>query len=204
MKLFKGSLVIVSFFLLSMGAQAQSIAIGLKGGLNFANINVSQTVGENYNNRTGYHAGAFVLFKLSKIGIQPEILFSKQGTTASFNGTDLNANYDYINIPVILKLYTVAGINLQVGPQVGFLAGGKTESFDSQLNKITTNSSDFVKSNDFSVALGLGWDLPFGLSIDGRYNLGISNNNNQASSSASVKNQVIQLSVGYKIFKLGK
>ena len=204
MKQVKSIVVIVSFFLLTMGAQAQSISIGLKGGLNFANISVSQSAGENYNNRTGYHFGAFTLIKLSKIGIQPEILFSKQGSTVSINGQDFNQNFDYVNIPVILKLYTVAGLNLQIGPQVGFLAGGTTETLDIQANKISGNASDFIKSNDISVALGLGWDLPFGLSVDGRYNLGISDNNKISGSSSTVKNQVIQVSVGYKIFKLGK
>ena len=50
--------------------------------------------------------------------------------------------------------------------------------------------------------MGLGWDLPFGLSIDARYNLGVSNNNNTTSSGA-IKNQVIMASVGYRLFKLG-
>lgn len=203
MKQVKSIIVIVSFFLLSVSTNAQSIAIGLKGGLNFANLNVS-SAGDAYNNRTGYHFGAFTLIKLSKIGIQPEILFSKQGSTFSLNGQNFNQNFDYVNIPVILKLYTVAGLNLQVGPQIGFLAGGTAETLDAQSNKISANASDFIKSSDISVALGLGWDLPFGLSIDGRYNLGVSDNHKDGATTSSVKNQVIQVSVGYKIFKLGK
>ncbi|MDH4296510.1 MAG: PorT family protein, partial [Cyclobacteriaceae bacterium] len=57
-------------------------------------------------------------------------------------------------------------------------------------------------STDFSLALGVGWDLPFGLSIDGRYNWGLSDINSGADVS-SVKNQVWQFSVGYKLFKFG-
>jgi hypothetical protein len=60
-----------------------------------------------------------------------------------------------------------------------------------------------LKGSDVSVAMGLGWDLPFGLSVDGRYNLGVSKANN-TSSIPDIKNQVFQLSIGYKIFKLGK
>jgi hypothetical protein len=60
-----------------------------------------------------------------------------------------------------------------------------------------------VKKYDLSAALGAGWDLPFGLTLDARYNLGLSKiNDNEADPSA--KNQVFQVSVGYKIFKLGK
>ena len=39
-------------------AQAQ-FAVGIKGGLNFANVDVKKSAGENYDSRTGYHAGAF-------------------------------------------------------------------------------------------------------------------------------------------------
>lgn len=198
----KKGVITVLFVLVGLSAFSQAqVAIGIKGGLNFANLNVN-SVGAAYDNRTGYHAGAFVLVKLGKIGIQPEILFSKQGSTVSFSGVDLKSSYDYVNIPVIFKLYTVAGINLQVGPQIGFLAGGDQEAFVNQV-KTSVNVKDYIKSNDFSLALGLGWDLPFGLTVDGRYNLGLSNNNN-SSASGDIKNQVIQISVGYKLFKFGK
>jgi hypothetical protein len=204
MKIIKVSLVIVSFFLLSLSANAQaSIGIGVKGGLNFAKLDGS-SAGAAYNSRTGYHAGAYVRVKLSKIAIQPEVIFSKQGTTVSFSGKNLQANYDYINIPVLLKLYTVAGINLQVGPQFGFLAGAKQDVYDPNTGTVSSqNVKSQLKSSDISAALGLGWDLPFGLSIDARYNLGLTKINNTSGSSAA-KNQVIQVSVGYRLFKLGK
>jgi hypothetical protein len=197
-------ILVFSFIIASVTtafSQAQ-LALGIKGGLNFANIDAS-SVGAAYNSRTGYHGGAFFLVKLSKIGIQPEILFSKQGSSISTSGQNLNANYDYINIPVILKLYTVAGINLQVGPQIGFVSSANQD-------KITPNGiqnvdiKSLLKSNDFSVALGLGWDAPFGLTFDGRYNLGVSDNNNDPSTTGTIKNQVIQISLGYKLFKFGK
>jgi hypothetical protein len=59
---------------------------------------------------------------------------------------------------------------------------------------------DDLKKTDFSLALGVGWDLPFGLSIDGRYNWGLSDNN-EINTGSSVKNQVWQFSIGYKFFK---
>ncbi len=181
-------------------AQAQ-VAIGLKGGLNFAKLDIENSTTA-LNSRTGYHAGAFVLFKLSKIGIQPELLFSKQGTTFQGNTQDLNANFDYINIPVMLKLYTVAGINLQVGPQFGFLTLAEIED-DAGGVVSKDDVKDLYKKSDLSLALGLGWDLPFGLTIDARYNLGLSKIQDDGTS-GDTTNKVIQVSVGYKLFKLGK
>lgn len=204
MKLIKVCFVIVSFSLLSFAANAQaSVGIGIKGGLNFANINVSNSPGVTYNNRTGYHFGAYSLIKLGKIGIQPELLFSKQGSNYSVSTNNYEANFDYILVPILIKLYTVAGINIQAGPQIGFNSGGELKS---TVNNVTTtqSASSLIKSNDISIAMGLGWDLPFGLSIDARYNLGVSDNNNVSGSSSNVKNQVIMISAGYRLFKLGK
>ena len=201
MKLIKVSFVIVCFSLLSLAANAQaSVGIGIKGGLNFAKINGSQSVSANYNNRTGYHFGAYALIKVGKIGIQPELLYSKQGSNYSVNTTNFEANYNYILVPILIKLYTVAGINIQVGPQFGFASSGELKNTTQNLS---TNYSNVIKSNDISAALGLGWDLPFGLSVDARYNLGLTNNNNTGLS-GDMKNQVIMVSAGYRLFKLGK
>lgn len=179
-------------------AQAE-VAIGVKAGLNFSKLDVNNI---STDNRTGFNGGAFALFKFSKIGIQPELLFSKQGTKFKGNTQDLNANFDYINIPVLLKLYTVAGINLQVGPQFGFLTLAEIED-DSNGSVTKDDVKSFYKKSDVSLALGLGWDLPFGLTVDARYNLGLSKIQDNSSVDAT-KNQVIQVSVGYKLFKFGK
>jgi hypothetical protein len=150
---------------------------------------------------TGFHGGAFALVKLTKFAIQPEVLFSRQGAKFSFNAQNLRTNFDYINVPVMLKLYTVAGLNLQIGPQFGFLskAGGNVIN---NLSNIVPAAKDLYKKSDLSLAVGLGWDLPFGLMIEGRYNLGLQAIQNNPSLDAT-KNQVIQVSLGYKMIKLG-
>ncbi|MBN8575900.1 MAG: PorT family protein [Cyclobacteriaceae bacterium] len=186
---------------LTAGAQAQ-FAVGIKGGPNFAKLDVNSSAGENYKNRTGFHGGAFALIKLTKIGIQPELLFSQQGSKVKFNSGDGEANFNYLNIPVMLKLYTVAGINLQAGPQFGFLTGGEIKQ-NYQGSTYTEKAKNLYKGSDVSLGLGVGWDLPFGLTIDARYNLGLSKIEDDASLQAT-KNQVIQLSLGYKLIKLGK
>lgn len=192
----KKLLVVAVLVMGSVGAYAQAgIGIGVKGGLNFAKLDGTAGVQSNFESRTGYHFGAFTLIKIGKVGIQPEVLFSKQGSkVAKPNTDDVDANFSYINIPVIVKLYTIAGINLQVGPQFGFLSRAEIDNQD---------VSGSFKNSDLSLALGAGWDLPFGLKIDARYNLGLSKIEDDASYQ-NIKNQVIQLSVGYTLFKLGK
>ena len=178
-------------------SQAQ-FAIGVKTGPNFANLDVSQP-GASYKNRTGWHGGAFVLAKFGKIGIQPEIIFSQQGSKVQYSASQsFTSNFNYVNIPVILKLYTVAGINLQLGPQFGFL----TNEPEVQDPSVSDPEGAYKKS-DVSLGLGAGWDLPFGLTIDARYNLGLTKIQDDPSLEAT-KNQVWQVSLGFKLIKLGK
>jgi len=185
-------------------ANAQvEFALGLKAGPNFAKINTDATAGENYKSRTGFHGGAFALFKFTKVGIQPELIFSQQGSTVEFDDENYEANYSYFNIPVMLKLYLAAGLNLQLGPQFGFITKASQEIPNLAGGKTKEDVKDDLKGSDLSLGFGAGWDLPFGLTVDARYNLGLSKINGK-DQPEEAKNQVIQLSLGYKIFKLGK
>lgn len=202
MEMKKTKVILTAFALVALSsvAFAQEFGIGIKGGPNFANIDTESSAGENYKNRTGFHLGAFALIKGEKIGFQPEILFSQQGSTVKYSGSpDVKSNFSYMNIPLMVKLYTVAGINLQVGPQIGLLTSAEVDDEDIK---------DELKKTDFSLALGVGWDLPFGLSIDGRYNWGLSDINDNVgqgsgASIGTIKNQVWQFSVGYRLFRFG-
>ncbi len=187
--------IFLSLFLLTSvvgAAWAQaSVSLGLKAGLNFANVDTS-TPGAAYNSRTGYHAGAFVNIKLTKLAIQPEVIYSVQGSDVSSATSSQALELAYVNIPVLVKFYLIGGLNLQGGPQFGFLASATQGG---------TDIKDFVKGTDTSIALGAGFDISKFV-IDARYNLGLSEINDTAGSSAA-KNQVIQVSVGFKLFDFG-
>ena len=92
----------------SIGALAQEVAIGIKAGPNFAKLNTEENAASNYSTRTGWHAGAFLLFRGERVGFQPEIIFSQQGSKFDYSGNPgLQSNFSYVNVPLILKLYTV-------------------------------------------------------------------------------------------------
>jgi hypothetical protein len=205
--------IIITLFFASVSlfsfSQTQ-FAIGIKAGPNFANIDTDASAGEIYETRTGWHAGAFLQIRGEKVGFQPEVIFSQQGQKFQYSSTDpsLERNFSYVNIPLVVKLYTVAGLNLQVGPQFGFLTSAEQEDFSTPGGDAITEEDikNDMKKMDFSLALGVGWDLPFGLTIDGRYNWGLSDNDdgvitNSGVSVGQIKNQVWQISVGYKLFK---
>lgn len=219
-KMKKRLILIVSFVsLISMASFAQiRFDVGLKGGLNFSSLNTSASVAQNYNNRTGYHAGIYAMLKLTKFAIQPEIVFSKQGQNFSVSSSsNLSSSYDYINIPIMIKFYLVGGLNLQAGPQFGFLASASGDLINKTTGAISSGQDlkDYVKSSDVSIGVGAGWDFPFGLNITARYNAGLSDINKYTGGTipstltssvgtSEAKNQVFQFSVGYRLFKLGK
>ena len=184
----------------SLLAQVQ-VAVGIKGGPNFSKLDIGSSIADTCKSRAGIHAGAFALIKVTKIGIQPEIQFSKQGSKFKVNTQSLDANFDYINVPIVLKLYLAAGLNLQAGPQFGFLSNvtGKIQDANGQTISI---AKGLYKDSDLSAVFGIGWDLPFGLMAEARYNLGLQRIQNNPALDAT-KNQVIQVSLGYKLLKFG-
>lgn len=185
--------LVLVFVLSSVGAtyaQVQ-VALGLKAG-----ANISKFDDEAADNLTSFHAGAFGLFKFTKIGIQPEVLFSQQGATFKDAGEEFDVKTSYMTIPVMLKVYLIGGLNLQAGPQFGFLTKAEFDGDDIK---------DSLKGSDISANVGLGWDLPFGLTLDARYNIGLSDiSDGDDSFTGSLKSRVVQVSVGYKILKFGK
>jgi len=183
MIIMKKVLLSISFVLISIFAFSQaSVSVGLKAGANFANTNI-----DGAESVTAFHGGAYGMFKFTKIGIQPEILFSKQG--------DDDVDLSYVNIPVMLKYYLAAGLNLQAGPQFGVLLNAEDGDGD--------DISEGLKNSDLSAAIGAGWDAPFGLNFTARYVIGLSDIND-VSGGSDVKNRMFQLSVGYDLFKFGK
>ena len=56
-----------------------------------------------------------------KVGIQADLLYSQQGAEFDAGEFDLS----YVNIPVVLKYYLVQGLNIQAGPQFGFVVDDK-------------------------------------------------------------------------------
>jgi hypothetical protein len=182
-------------------AQVQ-VSLGLKGGANFASVDVNDAAAT-WKNKTGFHGGAFGLIKVTKFAVQPELIFSQQGSKVTYNGQDFNANFSYMNVPVLLKFYLAAGLNLQLGPQFGFLTSAESDYNPLTQTSGNTDIKDLYKNSDVSVGMGIGWDLPLGLTVDARYNLGVTEIQNNAALEAA-KNQVFQLSLGYKLFKIGK
>ncbi len=152
---------------------AGHVNIGIKGGVNIYNVHNDNSI--NYDPRVGYHFGLLGHIHLNNhFAIQPEIVYSAQGAKYKVESETAKFNLDYINVPVLFQYMFDNGLRLQAGPQVGFLIGAK-----SKINSNTTDVKNDLNSIDFAVSIGASYVFPpTGFGIDARYNLGLSNINN--------------------------
>jgi hypothetical protein len=172
---------------------AQHTEFGLKIGYNGANFTDAEA--NDYKMYSSFHAGGLAHIHLNKtFALQPEILYSGQGTKFAVNNTDFRYHLSYINVPVLLQFMTTSGFRLETGPQIGFLLSASAKS-----GSASTDIKSSFKSTDFSWAFGAGYITPSGFGLDARYNLGLSDISDAASS--TVKNSVIQVGVFYQFKK---
>jgi len=176
----KKSILITSLLLLlSLHLQAQFLKIGVKAGLNYANVTGPEIQTDAI---TSYHAGLVAEIKvIDKFAIQPELLYTTQGATYKTALGDFKNELGYIAIPVLAKIYLSKTFSLELGPQASFLLSEKND-FDAE------DSNTF----DFSVAAGLGFKITENFFIQGRYVLGLT----EVSTDAESKNSVVQVSAG--------
>jgi len=154
---------------------AQGIDFGIKAGANFSTL----TDATGLKNKTGFHGGLFLGLKFNdKIALQPELLYSQQGAEFDMGKIDLN----YINVPVVVKYYLVQGLNIQMGPQFGFVV-------DDNISNAIFEAEDF----DVSGVIGAGYDFPFDIRLDARYNFGFTDVVKDTGS----KNGVFSIALGY-------
>lgn len=203
----KKTLSIAALIAISFCANAQQqVKIGPKAGVNFSTLsNLSKT-----KTLTGFYVGAVAELKLTeKFSLQPELVYSSQGTknvySETSSGTDVHHhNHDilsYINVPVMGKYFLTNSFSIELGPQFGLLV--KAENKD----KITTNGvevkenrdfKDEVNSFDFGIGAGLAYDLPNGFFVNARYNYGLTNVGKSDQYYGDSKNRVMQFGVGFK------
>lgn len=205
---------LVGAFIGVLQIHAQTVDLGLKGGVNFANIGAESDF--DFEGKTGFHAGVVTEISFSeRFSLQPEFMFSTQGARMELSGNELGIPYslestinlEYIDIPILAKYYVIDGLSLEIGPQVGFILKGEQEyniEIGGDSDSGTEDIKNQLKTTIFGLAGGLGYKINDGLFLNGRYILGLSNIQKEDESfdednlkDISLKNYVLQFSLGY-------
>jgi hypothetical protein len=183
----------VTAMLITGTASAQNVNIGIKGGLNVYNIH-NDNNSEN-DNKIGFHVGLLGHIHMAdNFALQPELVFSTQGAKYTSGTSEVSVNLDYINVPLLFQYMFDNGFRLQAGPQVGFLINAKAKSGSAEVD-----IKDDINGVDFGATFGMSYVNPSsGFGFDARYNLGLSDLNEN--SSVKSYNRGFQVGVFY-LFK---
>ncbi|KEO74913.1 porin family protein [Anditalea andensis] len=163
---------------------AQSVNIGVKGGLNVYNLS-----GQNdFSSKAGVHIGVLGHIHMAEHwAFQPELMYSSQGTR--YADGDNRFNLDYLNVPLLVQYMFDNGFRLQAGPQVGFLLNANNSIAGNEINV----KEDF-KNIDLGVSVGGSYvHPPSGFGVDARYNIGLTT----ISENNTYKNNGFQLGLFY-------
>ena len=201
MRVVVGLVVLVAVVLLGGApASAQGVSWGVKGGVNFATLSVDEEPKPEFQYRIGLIAGGFVTWPLgSHLDVQPEALFSQQGTTLDELGATSTIKTDYLVTPILVRYKLNSsgrGLVLFAGPSLGFkLTANATADFGD--GSVTDDIGDEIESFDYGLVFGGGWEAGR-LSIDGRYTWGLSRINVDEADPQKTMHRVIAVLAGIR------
>ncbi len=211
---------LLTFLVSSINAQ---IKLGLQGGVNLADVNADQLpTGWETSTRTGFMVGGIFNYSFFPIlSLQAEPAFIQKGAaidaTTTENGVNIKfkATYsaNYIDVPVLLKATFGKGPVkpfVLAGASIAFLLGDVKLTLDkatladgqdvtSQIPSSEKEQIQKGKSTDFILNFGGGVMIPVGpidIFIEGQYNLGIQNINDEPNDNTKIKNKGIQIKAG--------
>lgn len=205
--------MIFAILLMSLGTltaqiedKRDQLTFCVKAGINISNV--WDEKGQDFvaDRKIGAVGGVFLSVPIGKyIGIQPEVLFSQKGFKGG--GKLLGYSYSftrttsYLDVPILFQFKPIQYFTFLIGPQFSYLFKEKnvytfgtnsTEQAQEFSNEdIRNNILGFIVGADFNisslvVSARAGWDFQ-------------TNNKNGTSTTPRYKNQLLQLTVGFRI-----
>lgn len=176
---------------ISMNAQNTAIKFGVKSGVNSSKYtpDIPDIFDNNakmidYQGKIGFYIGGFINVAISeKFKIQPELLFSNQGTKSDYgditivdsNGVFLReekveskTNESRISLPITLQYFFYDKLNLEGGFQLGYIL-----NIEEKFNNLEGINSTEYDTFDFGVNIGIGFEVIQNFRINTRYFLGL-------------------------------
>lgn len=173
----------------SINAQDKKSNAGIKLGYNLAAVSFDGDT--ETGQRHGFHGGFYgESFVSNALAFQVELLYSQQGYELKDSSGTFTQKLDYINLPLLLKIYPSNNFFLEAGPQIGYAISHK-EEFDSSL--FNTSQEFDPESFDYGVNFGAGFKTDSGVSFGVRYHLGLGDIYDEG----SPQNRVWQFALGF-------
>ncbi len=191
----KKEILLISLAILTLTITVRSqekIQFGIKGGANFTNMTSDILIEKEY--KIGFHIGVLSEIPFgNKFSLQPEILYSTYGSKGKeimLGGSPITTEYklDYIQIPILAKIYLYKGFSIEIGPSFNFLVNDKKIR---ESNTIT----DIGEKFEFSGILGISYKSSSDFIGSFRYTNSLTNALDQNYS--ETKNYGFLIGIGY-------
>lgn len=183
--------------------------IGIKAGLNFANVSKASSI--NSTSKSGFLVGLFLATPGKKIiGSKTELQFSRQGYDYKTSTNTGNVKLDYLLQTQLLCINITKFVQLQFGAQTAILISANADSTKNSSGAGGSYSKimDFYNRFDYGYALGAEIHPFKGLLIGARYNVSLAKVYKDLQSfqrpsftSADAKNNIVQLFAGWRFGK---
>lgn len=212
-------LAIMVMFGFSAMSQTEGISFGLRGGVNFQNINGKDVTGDKLelDLLTGFNAGVVIQFPVApEFFVQSGLLYTTKGAKSdNFQGTNINMelNPSYIELPINLLYKPLLGqghLLLGFGPYLAYGIGGKATIGSDQYDIVFANEfssafpyGQYLKRLDYGANLFFGYELSNGISLQLNTQFGLAEINAKntnplySNGDTSFKNTGFGLSLGY-------
>lgn len=147
----------------------KKVSPGVRAGINVATLS---NIGADF--KTDFYAGGIISLNLGqRYTLQPELTYTRQGAnnvafTDDGSGESIqqeNVRIEYLSLGVVNKFYFVDGFHALVGPSLDMKIG-------KNFPRIDFDDEDYG-GVDLGVSLGLGYTLPVGLTVEGRFKTGM-------------------------------
>jgi hypothetical protein len=193
--------IILLYLTYTLSAQGQQLRYGLKGGLNLADIVITNYINpdaeSSYNIKPGLHAGIFASVDLNdRFALSSELLYSNKGVKAIDR-----INLHYIIVPLLTQYKISENFLVEIGPEIGYLFSARSP--------FGNVSNTWNNKLDIGLDAGLQVRLAPLVNIGIRYNAGFSSvidtidesgtNNFPTEEPIKYQNRVLQLFVSYAI-----
>jgi len=162
-------LAVVAFVAAAPLYAQKKVSPGIRAGVNVATLS---NIDADF--KTDFYAGAILSLNLAqRYTLQPELIYTRQGAnnvafvdeeTGQPNGHE-DVTIQYLSLGVVNKFYFVDGFHGLVGPSLDMKIGKNFPRIDFD--------DDDYGGVDLGIALGLGYTLPFGLTVEGRFKTGL-------------------------------
>lgn len=199
------SVLIVSVLAVALATPlaAQKVSVGLKGGVNLANMAGAPDAADM---STLFVGGGFLVARLTdNLTLMPELLYARKGLEDQEEGATEMVRLDYIEVPVLLRFSpATAGRRFvpfgMLGPAIAFKVNcelkGETPTESVSMDCAESGIGD-ANGLDFGVVGGIGSDFIVkrgAISIDARYTYGL----NKVWDDRDWHNSVFSIMLGYR------